>query len=160
MNYPFFLGPEDHRLGDYYKKLNRSSFILMPLLFVLNELYVRPNLLVYKASSERLWSIIALALNAQIPVSVGVSAYLAIAFFMICLATFSLLLPKWGPRSTRVGMKSGLPTYTEYKSAYFQIENQLHRAVFFVWHRVLMVMAFFLGICSLCMTVNLFRSLL
>jgi hypothetical protein len=160
MNYPFFLGPEDHRLGDYYKTLNRWGFILMPLLFALNELFVRPNLSIYKASPDRLWSIVALTLNAQIPVSMGVRAYLVIALFMMGLAAFFLMLPKWGPRATRVGMKSGLPTYSEYKSAYFQIENQIHRTVFFVWHRVLMRIAFFIGICSLCTAINLFRSLL
>jgi hypothetical protein len=159
MNYPYFLGHEDHRLGDYYKTLNRLSFVLIPVLFALNELFVRPSILAFKASPERLWSIIALALNAQIPESAGASAYLVIALFMPVTAILFFVLPKWGVRATTAAMKSGLPSYTEYSCAHFQIKNLLQRTAFFGWHRVLMPIAFFLGICSLYMTINLFRSL-
>lgn len=159
MNYPFFLGPEGHHLGDYYKTLNRLSYMLTPVLFAVNEFFVRPSLPMYRASPERFWSVIALTLNAQTPESAGESAYLAIALFMLGVATFFLTLPKWGVRATTSGMKSGLPSYAEYSGAHFQIKNQLQNAAFFAWHRVLMPIAFFFGICSLCMTINLFRNL-
>ena len=159
MSYPYFLGPDEHRLFNFYRRLNLSAYLFFPLIIALNELLIRPHLPTYRESPNKLWSIIALALNAQVPVSAGISIYLMMALFALCLAITFVSLPKWGLRATRVSVKNGLPAYADYKNAYFYFENGIQRIGFSTWHFVLMRISFFVGVLMPCMGINLFRSL-
>jgi hypothetical protein len=159
MIYPFFLGPEEHRLFSYYRRINLWSYIFFPMIIALNELLIRPRLPAYRESPERFWSMLALLLNAQVPASVGVSIHVTLGLCALCLATTFVLLPKWGLRAAKISVKHGLPAYAEYKAAYFYFENSIQRFGFFMWHSVLMPVSFFFGVFVPCMVISLFRSL-
>jgi hypothetical protein len=159
MSYPFFLGPEEHGLPAYYRRLNRLGFILMPLVFVANEFFIRPDLSVYKKTPEALWSLIALTLNSEIPTTHTMPVIAAIALYSACLGINFYLLPKWGPRATKVGMKSGLPTNAEYETAYFQISNRIEKIAFMLWNTIFIRISIVLLSFFLCMFINLLRSL-
>ena len=159
MRYPYFLGPDEHCLFNYYRNLNRWAFLLMPLVLVLNEFLVQPNLNAYRESPEGAWAIIALLLNAQIPTSSGTLVLSGLIFALLCYASTFFLLPKWGFRASKLSVKSGLPKYVEYKSAVFFIESKAKRLAFFVWHSALMKVSFFLVVFIPTMVINFFRSL-
>lgn len=161
-SYPFFLGPAEHRLLTYYRRLNRLGYILIPLIFLVNEFFVRPDLAVYKNAPETLWSIIALTLNAADTADHVMPLIASIVLYSVFLTINLLLLPKWGPRPTKIGMKSGLPPPRDvdvYGYAYFLISNPIQKFAFMCWHSVLMpVTAFFVSFMP-CGFVNLLRSL-
>lgn len=159
MSYPYFLGPDEHRLSNYYRRLNLLAYMFFPLIIVLNELLIRPHLPAYRESLNNVWSTIALALNAQVPASAAISIHLMMALFALCLAITFVSLPKWGLQATKASMKTGLPAYADYKSAYFQLENSIQRIGFFTWHFMLMRISFFFGVFMPCIGINLFRSL-
>lgn len=159
MSYPYFLGPDEHRLFSHYRTLNGLAFVLMPLVFVLNEFLVRPHLNAYRELPEGIWAITVLLLSAQIPTSSGTTVMSALIVIAGCYAVCFFMLPKWGFRPSQMSMKSGLPTYIEYKSAVFFIQSTARRLAFFVWHSLLMRVSFFLGVFIPTMVINLFRSL-
>jgi hypothetical protein len=158
-SYPFFLGPEEHGLPAYYRRLNRFAFAFSPLIFVVNEFFIRPDLSVYKKTPEALWSIIALTLNSEIPTAHTMPVIAAIALYSACLGINVYMLPKWGPRAAKVGMKSGLPTNAEYAIAYFQISNRIEKMAFTFWNSIFVPVSFFFASFLPCMFVNLIRSL-
>lgn len=163
-SYPFFLGPAEHRLPTYYRRLNRLAFTLSSLIFLVNEFFVRPDLAVYKNAPETLWSIIALTLNAADTADHVMPLIASIVLYSVFLTINLLLLPKWGPRPTKVGMKSGVPHHTEvgidvYPNAYFLISNPIQKFAFMCWHSVLMPVTAFFASFLPCMLINLLRNL-
>jgi hypothetical protein len=158
-SYPFFLGPQEHGLAAYYRLLNRLGLILILLVFVLNEFLIRPNLATYKKTPEALWSLIGLTLNADVPMSHALTVIAAITFFGLCTWFNFYLLPKWGPRATKVGMKSGLPKNEEYAIAYFGISNRIEKWAFSCWHSIVVPIIFFYSSLLTCMFISLLRGL-
>lgn len=159
MTYPYFLGPDGHRLFNYYCKLNRWSFILMPLGLLLNEFFIRPHLDAYKDTPNQFLSIVSLTLNAQVPHAQWAYVYGAIVIYLIAMFVVSLGLPKWNSRPSTVGLKSGRLLLADYESAHFCIKNPAQKSVFSFWHSILMPFTFFLGSLTVCAVINLFRYL-
>lgn len=161
MSYPYILGPDEHHLDQYYRWLSRWVYVCIPVLFLINEIFIRSHLAEYLKSPKYPWSILALALNLQ---NIYIVDLRLVFFGLIPLTagyaiTYSLL-PKWNTRASRVGMKSGIPSNAaEYQIAFFYIENIIQKISFFVWHFVLMMISFLFGIVTPCMVINLFRSL-
>lgn len=159
IKYPFFLGPNEHCLSDYYRQLNRWFYILSPLVLLANEFFIRPDLVGYKKTPDSIWSILALTLNAQIPLGHGMPIIFAIAMYSLCLAINFFMLPKWGVRPSKIGMKSGLPIDDGYKGAYFYIANPIQKNAFVFWNAISIRISFFFASFIPCMGINLFRSL-
>jgi hypothetical protein len=159
IKYPFFWGPEEHCLSDYYRQLNRWFYILSPLVFLVNEFFIRPGLVGYKETSNSIGSILALTLNAQIPLGQGMPVIGAIATYSLCLAINFVMLPKWGGRPSKAAMKSGLPIDDEYKGAFFYITNPIQKNAFVCWNAISIRISFFFASFIPCMGINLFRSL-
>ena len=157
--YPYFLVPGEHLLPAYYRKLNRCFFMLSPLIFLANEFLVRSDLADYKKAPDALWSIIALALNAQTPMDRSPSVLVAMVLFAACLAINFSLLPKWGRRPSKTGMKAGLPPKDGYGNAYFGIFNPIDKNAFMFWNSVLVPASFLFASFIPCMFINLLRSL-
>jgi len=157
--YPYFLGPSDHCLAAHYRRLNRMGLILILFIFVLNEFFIRPHLSNYKKTPDELWSIIALTLNSDIPAGYVMAVIAAFGLYGLCMRINFYFLPQWGPRPIKVGMKSGLPTSDEYKTAYFNISSRVKKIAFSLWHSIAVPISFFWVSGLICMFFNLLRSL-
>lgn len=159
-NYPFFWGPAEHSLQAYYRRLNHLAFIVAPLMFLINELLVRPDLILYKKASNALWSIIALAFNAQLTLDQNMTVFVVFVIYAACLWASVLLLPKWSMRPSEIGMKSGLPPRdTNYENVYFWISNSIEKYAYIFWNSVLIPFSFFFGSFLIGMFINLIRIL-
>ncbi len=160
LNYPFFWGPAEHSLQAYYRRLNLLAFTLTPLMLLANEFLIRPDLADYRKIPNAVWSIIALALNAQITLDQYMTVWVVFVLYAACLGSIVLLLPKWGVRPTKIGMKSGLPPRdADYEHVYFCILNPMQKYAYMLWISVLMPLNYFFGSFVICMVINLLRSL-
>lgn len=161
MSYPFFLGPNEHCLYRYYRRLNMWGYVCIPLLIFINEVFARGNLLIYKKVPTNLLSIIVLTLNSQNIYSIDLQLILFVIFpLTLCYAIAYMLLPKWNIRANKIGMNAGLPsTLSEYEVAHFYIEKRIHEISFFIWHSVLMRVSLLFAIVIPCMTINFLRNL-
>ena len=161
MRFPLFINPEEHKLYSYYKKLNKLGFVLIFFILLINELFIRKHLVSLKDAPYSFLSLTALTLNAEFPTSLGrFFSYFFIFIGLLYLMTY-FLLPKWGSRAAARIMKKGLPKdLVDYKTAYFYIENSTQKLAFCIWHLILMRISLTIGIITMCMAVNLFRSFL
>ena len=158
MEYPYFLDPQRHRLATYYQWLNISGFVLMPFVYLLNELYIRPKLEIYRAFPDAVDSIFFLLINASLSQINAASLYVVM---LSIAATFSLtyfFLPKWGIRPIRISMKSGLPKYNEYGFCYFYMQNRANAFAHWVWHYFLMIISFVVAVLLPSFFINTFRG--
>ncbi len=159
LKYPFFWGPAEHSLQAYYRRLNHLAFTLIPLMFLANEFLVRPKLAGYREIPNATWSIIALALNAQIRLDQYMTVFVVFVLYAACLGSIVLLLPKWGARPTEISMKSGLPPRNaDYEHVYFWILNPVQKYAYIFWNLVFMPLNYFFSSFIVCMSVNLLRS--
>lgn len=159
MQFPVFINPEEHRLYEYYKKLNKIGFIFIFVVLLINELLIRRHLASFQDTPHTFFSLVALTLNARFPVSfVRLFSYFSILVSLLYIVTY-FFLPKWGSRAAISSMRKGLPKFADYKEAYFYIENRRHKLAFYTWHSILMRFSLFLGIFTIIMAINLFRSL-
>ena len=157
-SFPYVLEPQQHQLKRFYQGLNRVGFVLVFVVIVLNELFVRKNLVLYQSTPGQVWSMIALTLNAKSPVPF---AQTLIFLFPLLACSFAMVfsqLPKWSTQQFKRNLKSGLPAYGEYGEAFFFIDSKIQQNAFHVWHSVLMMVSLFFGVFGLCMCFNLFRS--
>jgi hypothetical protein len=162
MEYPYFLGPDEHRLGAYYRTLQRLGFALMPVVFVLNEFLVRTHLDAYQQTPDRFWSLFVLTLNGQMPPAQWAKVYWVIVTYFIALTLVRSMLPKWNTRASKVILRSSFLPILEiddYRVAYFYIKNLPQKIVFLVWHWVATPSGFFIGSLLPCMGVNFIRSI-
>ena len=158
MQVPVFISPEEHRLYAYYKKLNNIGFALIIFILLINELFIRKYLASFHDSPHTLLSLIAFTLNARLPISFnGLFLNIASIVSVLYMATY-LFLPRWGSRAAIGSMKKGLPKFSDYKEAYFYIENRSQALAFYLWHSILMRISLFFGIFTIVMAINLFRD--
>jgi len=157
--YPYFLGPDEHFLSAYYRRLSRLSLILMVLIFLMNEIFVRPKLAIYKSTPDALWSILALLLNAQVPLDRGLLVIAFMSIYILSLAICVCLLPKWGLLPKNIGLKSWLPPKDKYEEVYFLVASPLKKYAFTFWNLVLVPSSYIFASFLPCMFINLLRSL-
>lgn len=155
---PYVMEPDEHRLGRFYRRLNRIGVAALVVIIVLNELLLRQHLPHYLNTPEEPWSLIVLVLNGKTPASVGHVLVFLFAVLACCYAASYSLLPNWAKQKARKNLKRGLPNYEGYEDAYFFIDTKLQLLAFRLWHSVLMRMSFFLALVVPCMAINLFRA--
>jgi hypothetical protein len=140
--YPLIIKPEEHGLFNYYKRLEKWGFILLPIVFLCNEFFLRPILISKDiSSSSLLW--LAYIVNIDFPVELGSAALNGVIMFSFTVCLFAYLQPKWGHQTLARGMKSGVPVQiAEYRNAVFLVRNRIQLVAFHIYHKVLMKLAF------------------
>jgi hypothetical protein len=156
---PYFVGPDEHGLHKYYQTLNRIGIVGMVLVLLANEWFLRSRLPVYSATQDRLWSKVVLALNAETELLIGNAFFLSIVLVPLSCLIVSLCQPKWGARASPRALKTSLPFQLGYDKVHFYFEHRIQQVGFFIWHYVLMQLAFLVGLVLPCFFIGFLRSL-
>jgi hypothetical protein len=158
MEYPFFIAPNDHHLDKYYRKLNKWGWIVIALLFALNEVFFRTNLPVFLNNSNSIGSLLPLTLNASLPSRAIARIYIAMALLSFAFAVTYYFLPKWGYRPSKLSIKRGLPPHQDYGISYFYVENSIQGFAHAVWHSMLMRVSWLSAVLMPCILINTLRG--
>jgi hypothetical protein len=157
--FPYFLGPDQHRLFEYYNVVNRIGFATMLALFGINEFFLRNNLPIYKGSTEKFWSKFVLVINAEIaPVAEG-WFYIAIVLIPLAYLFILLLQPKWGERPSVRGLRKMVPYQIKYNEIHFYFESYFQRIGYYLWHYIFMMFSLLAVVITPVVLINLIRSL-
>jgi hypothetical protein len=157
--YPYFITPDEHRLHERYKKMDRRVLMLALGLILINEVWIRGFLEIPPGNKAGIAYYVAIFLNGKIPLELAGTLHaimltIAVLFFL----TFSQL-PRSGERPLNRALRSGLLKWPEeFASANFYITSTRNRIAFAFWHSFLMRIAYCLGVCIPCMFLNMFRS--
>ena len=116
---PYVLEPQQHQLDRFYKNLYRAGVPLTVLLILLNEFFLSGGLHQHISTPENLWSLFVLMLNVKMPYEQGLMIRTGLVSFCALSLVVLMKLPKWGLRPVKRGLKSGLPDYEDYGTAYF-----------------------------------------
>jgi hypothetical protein len=156
---PYFVDPYEHGLHRYYQTLNRIGIAGMVLVLMANELFLRSGLPIHRSTPDRLWSKVVLTLNAETELLIGNAFFLTIVLVPLACLIASLCQTRWGARASTRALKTSLPFQLGYDKVYFYFEHRFQQICFWVWHYVLMQLAFLVGLVLPCFFIGFLRAL-
>ena len=156
---PYFVDPYEHGIHRYYQTLNRIGIAGMVLVLVANEMFLRSSLPIHRSTPDRQGSKLVLALNAEPELLIGNTFFATLNVLPLSCLLTSLCQPKWGARASTRALKTSLPFQLGYDKVYFYFEHRFQQIGFWVWHYVLMQLAFLVGLVLPCFFIGILRGL-